>query len=168
MRESSERALSPHSHGSLTRPTLSTPVLPRLSPAGYYSTRDIVGRAILTIDSHGPHQEYFVSFAPILPSQVDTPSLQSSSPNEPGLPVGLPCAPAASNPRKSVKKRPHSSAEEDLLVSLKATGCMDWEEIAQHFQDRSAGALQVHYSTNVERKAASCRRRHPRSCRKNV
>lgn len=67
-----------------------------------------------------------------------------------------------------MKKRPYSSAEEDLLVSLKATGSMDWEEIAQHFQDRSAGALQVHYSTKLKRKAASCRRRHPRSSRKNV
>lgn len=62
MRESSERALSPHSAGSPTRPTPSTPVLPRLSPAGHYSTRDIVGLSLLltlmvrnrNIFSHSP------------------------------------------------------------------------------------------------------------------
>ncbi|KAL4934758.1 hypothetical protein BDV06DRAFT_208327 [Aspergillus oleicola] len=45
---------------------------------------------------------------------------------------------------------------------------MDWEKVAQHFLDRSAGALQVHYSTKLKRKAASYHHRRPRSFGKNV
>ncbi|KAL4927706.1 uncharacterized protein BDV17DRAFT_299020 [Aspergillus undulatus] len=168
MRKSSENALSQQSPGSPIHPIPPSPVLSQLSPAGYCSTRDIVGKAILTIESQGPQQEYFFSFTPILPSQLDKLSLQSSFPREPALSVDLARAPAARNPRKSVKNKPYSPAEEALLVKLKAAGTMDWQEIAQHFQNRSAGALQVHYSTKLKRKAASYRRRRSRSCRKNV
>ncbi|KAA8652751.1 SANT/Myb-like DNA-binding domain-containing protein [Aspergillus tanneri] len=147
VKEASDHALSGQSPKS---PTSSKPMSTSLSSAGCCKTRDIFGRAILTVESHGSEESYFFSFIPTAPNQINTPSLQSASHETLGRTVGLSHAPPASNSRKSVGRRPYSSAEEALLVKLKENKNMDWEEIAHHFPGRSVGGT-LFYESQAQR-----------------
>ena len=58
----------------------------------------------------------------------------------------------------SGKRRPYSSDENALLVQLKENERLSWSEIAEHFPDRNALSLQVHYvhySSRLRPKAIS-------------
>ncbi|RHZ45469.1 uncharacterized protein CDV56_101055 [Aspergillus thermomutatus] len=110
--EARDRARSGYCRKFLSSSTRrSTP----LSSAGRCNTRDIFGRTILTIESHGSEEFYFFSFIPTAPNQVDIPSLQSAPHEKLGRPVGLSRTLPASNSSKSGERRPYSPAEDALL-----------------------------------------------------
>ncbi|KAG9235614.1 hypothetical protein BJ875DRAFT_265946 [Amylocarpus encephaloides] len=48
-----------------------------------------------------------------------------------------------------VKKPRFSSEEDDLLLQKKGEG-LSWDEISEHFPERTKGTLQVHYSTKLK------------------
>ncbi|KAH6672626.1 hypothetical protein B0J14DRAFT_78188 [Halenospora varia] len=50
---------------------------------------------------------------------------------------------------RPVRNSRFSSQEDTLLLQLKGEG-LSWDEISDHFPERSKGALQVHYSTKLK------------------
>ncbi|KAL5332338.1 hypothetical protein BJX70DRAFT_139164 [Aspergillus crustosus] len=106
-------------------------------PAPCHCSRDVYevrGNALLTVKSDsGLKPAYYFTFVPdaaLMPS--------------PHIPAD-----------NSGKQRPYSSDENALLVRLKEREGMGWSEIAEHFPDRNASSLQVHYSTKLRHKASS-------------
>jgi hypothetical protein len=50
---------------------------------------------------------------------------------------------------RPVRNSRFSSQEDTLLLQLKGDG-LSWDEISDHFPERSKGTLQVHYSTKLK------------------
>ena len=119
--------------------------------------QNILGRAILTVQSDGSKPAYLFTFMPE-PGQI----LSSQDPHHHckehdqlksvGPPVNI-----------SGKPQLYSSEDNALLVRLKEREGMSWSEIAQHFPGRNVSSLQVHYSTKLRNKAVT-RSRKPRRC----
>ena len=84
-------------------------------------------------------------------------------PSGPSQRQGFPRVISSSSDRKHVerlslqeqtKSRPvrnsrFSAQEDELLLQLKGD-CLSWDEISDHFPERSKGTLQVHYSTKLK------------------
>lgn len=108
--------------------------------------RNILGRAILTVQSDGSKPAYFFTFMPeTAPSPLPDGSPSRHSRDDRLTSLG-------SSVTSSGKQRLYSSEENALLVRLKEREGMSWAEIAEYFPDRSASSIQVHYSTKLRRK----------------
>ena len=117
--------------------------------------QNILGRAILTVQSDGSKPAYLFTFMPepgqILSSQDPHPHCKEHDRlKSVGPPVNI-----------SGKPQLYSSEDNALLVRLKEREGMSWSEIAQHFPGRNVSSLQVHYSTKLRSKAVA-RSRKPR------
>jgi hypothetical protein len=121
-------------------------------------SRDIVGRAILTIETRGSEPTFFFTLVP-----DNVPSTSYVPAEKAGRVSKRPTSISRSTCRKS-KCRPYSTDENDLLVRLKEEGRLTWKEIADHFPGRKLSALQVHYSTKLRHQRA--KRSHPQSRRR--
>lgn len=65
----------------------------------------------------------------------------------------LSLSPTTTNKRVSKKKHPKAkftAEDDDLLVDLKEVRKLTWKQIAEHFDGRTAGALQVRYCTKLK------------------
>jgi hypothetical protein len=54
-----------------------------------------------------------------------------------------------------VAKQKFSQDDDDLLINLKEVKKLTWKQIAEHFNGRTAGALQVRYCTKLKARASS-------------
>ena len=118
--------------------------------------QNILGRAILTVQSDGSKPAYLFTFMPE-PGQI----LSSQDPHHHckehdqlksvGPPVNI-----------SGKPQLYLSEDNALLVRLKEREGMSWSEIAQHFPGRNVSSLQVHYSTKLQNKAVARSRKPQR------
>lgn len=63
---------------------------------------------------------------------------------------------ASGSHRPKFSPKPKFSAEDDnLLIELKENRKMTWRQIAEHFDGRTAGALQVRYCTKLKARSGS-------------
>ncbi|KAG0158345.1 Putative SANT domain DNA binding protein [Penicillium digitatum] len=119
-------------------------------PNCHNTSRDIIGRAILTIDSEGPKPTFFLT---IVPDNIP-------SPNRLCTPCNHEVVAPSKNRKQSVtkcrasqakgKNRRYSPDENYLLVTLKEEKRLTWDEITAHFPGRKKSSLQVHYSTKLQ------------------
>lgn len=117
------------------------------------TSRDIIGRAILTIESEGSKPTFFLTLVP-----EDNPS-----PSHPSTNYTHEAMAPSRKQKQSVKKSRHSQAkrerrrylpdEDYLLVNLKEREKLAWDEIAAHFPSRTSSSLQVHYSTKLKHRS---------------
>jgi Myb-like DNA-binding domain len=68
-------------------------------------------------------------------------------------------------PRLPGKKFKFTPEEDESLVELKGRRGLSWKEIEAQFPGRSAGTLQVHYSTKLKARARTVGKRRGRRCR---
>ena len=111
--------------------------------------QNILGRAILTVQSDGSKPAYLFTFMPepgqLLSSQDPHPYCKEHDQlKSVGPPVNI-----------SGKPQLYSSEDNALLVRLKEREGMSWSEIAQNFPGRNVSSLQVHYSTKLRNKAVA-------------
>ena len=118
-------------------------------------SQNILGSAILTVQSDGSKPAYFFTFMPE-PSQIlsSQDTHHHCEKHEQSKLVGPPA-------NISGKSRLYSSEDNALLVRLKEREGMSWSEIAQHFPGRSISSLQAHYSSKLRNKSVA-RSRKPR------
>jgi hypothetical protein len=129
-----------------------------------YESRDIVGRAILTIETQGSEPTFFFTLVP--DSVPSTSYVASHSPPhncEEASRVLKPPVSASRSTRGKSKRRTYSTDENNLLVKLKEERKLTWKEINDYFPDRASASLQVHYSTKLKHRRA--KRRGPQSRR---
>lgn len=127
-------------------------------------SRDIVGRAILTIETRGSEPTFFFT---LVPDNVRSAYVPAHSPPRSSEKAGRVLKRSTSTSRSTYRKskcRPYSTSENDLLVRLKEEGRLTWKEIADHFPGRELSALQVHYSTKLRHQRA--KRSRPQSRRR--
>lgn len=150
-------------------PSRTAPCCPKDTSLGsstrHYESRDIVGRAILTIETQGSEPTFFFTLVP-----DNVPSISSRvaahSPPYNSVKTGGGLKPSVSVSRSSrgkSKRRAYSTDENNLLVKLKEERKLTWKEITDYFPDRASASLQVHYSTKLKRRRA--KRSRPRSWR---
>lgn len=80
------------------------------------------------------------------PSSASGHLASNSLPGQP-LSSSLPTGPS---PSRKPKKNKFSADDDELLVKLKEVDHLSWREIADRFQGRSPGALQVRYCTRLK------------------
>ena len=115
--------------------------------------QNILGRAILTVQSDRSKPAYLFTFMPepgqLLSSRDPHPHYKEHDQlKSVGPPVNI-----------SGKPQLYSSEDNALLVRLKEQEGMSWSEIAQNFPGRNVSSLQVHYSTKLRNKAVACSRK---------
>lgn len=116
----------------------------------HHTSRDITGRAILTIESEGTKPTFFFTLVPDnIRSPQCTPEVVAPS-RKRKLPVTKSCASQAKG-----KRRIYSPNENYLLVKLKEEKKLPWSEIVAHFPSRKLSSLQVHYSTKLKTRPTS-------------
>ena len=117
--------------------------------------QNILGNAILTVQSNGSEPAYFFTFMPE-PGQI----LSSQDPHHHCKKHDRS---KSVRPPANISRKPwlYSSEDNALLTRLKEQEGMSWLEIAQHFPGRNVSSLQVHYSTKLRNKAVA-RSRKPR------
>ncbi|KAJ5456036.1 uncharacterized protein N7458_004300 [Penicillium daleae] len=134
------------------------------SSTSYYESRDIVGRAILTIETQGSEPTFFFTLMPDnFPSisYVAAPNPPHNSEKAGGV---LKPSTSISRPtRGKNKRRTYSTDENNLLVKLKEERKLTWKEITDYFPGRASTSLQVHYSTKLRHLRA--KRSRPQSRR---
>jgi hypothetical protein len=101
------------------------------SPTSYLESRDIIGRAILTIETQSSEPTFFFT---LVPDNVrSTSRVPSQSPprnsEKKGRILKRPSTKSRSTRGKDIC-RPYSRDEDHLLVKLKEEGRLTWEEIA--------------------------------------
>ncbi|KAJ6070559.1 hypothetical protein N7467_011878 [Penicillium canescens] len=127
-------------------------------------SRDIVGRAILTIETQGSEPTFFFTLVP--DNVCSTSYVAAHSPPHNSEKAGRVLKRSLSinrSTRGKSKCQPYSTDENNLLVKLKEEGRLTWKEIADHFPGRKLSALQVHYSTKLRHQRA--KRSRPQSWR---
>ena len=119
--------------------------------------QNILGSAILTVQSDGSEPAYLFTFMPG-PGQI-------LSSHDPHHHCEKHHRSKSVRPLVNISGKPqlYSSEDNALLVRLKEREGMSWSEIAQHFPGRNVSSLQVHYSTKLRNKAVT-RSRKPRRC----
>ncbi|KAJ5726491.1 uncharacterized protein N7483_007848 [Penicillium malachiteum] len=110
---------------------------------------DLVGRAILTIETLGPEPTYYLTFMPdnlkLMPPVPTRSPRASKTPTRISKRVTRGCTAPVKGRRRS-----YSTDEETLLVQLKERKNLTWKEIATHFPGRKWSSLQVHYSEKLK------------------
>ncbi|CAI7596848.1 unnamed protein product [Penicillium manginii] len=134
----------------------------------YHNTsRDIIGRAILTIESEGPKPTFFLT---LVPDDIPSPTYLSTNCTHeamaPSRKRKQPVAKSRGNQAKG-KRRPYSPNEDYLLVKLKEQERLTWGEIKAHFPGRKLSSLQVHYSTKLKHRLPANLGCGPRSVKEN-
>jgi hypothetical protein len=131
------------------------------SSTSHRECKDIIGRAILTMETLGPEPTYFFTFMPDNVRSTPYKPVQSS-PRDSKRPtrIGKTQVPRGCS-RDKRKRQPYSIDEDRLLVKLKEEKKLAWGEITSHFPGRKSSSLQVHYSTKLRPRKAnkSCLRR---------
>lgn len=117
--------------------------------------QNVLGRAILTVQSDGARPAYFFTFMPEA-APVASPERSPCHQMENSRSLSLGCTAV------SRKTEPYSSEENALLVRLKEREKLSWIEIGEHFPNRSTTSLQVHYSTKLRHKTTVRSRRQHR------
>ena len=129
-----------------------------------YESRDIVGRAILTIETQGSEPTFFFT---LMPDNVcSTSDVAAHSPPHNSKKAGRVLKRSLSisrSTRGKSKCQRYSTDENNLLVKLKEEGRLTWKEIGDRFPGRKLSALQVHYSTKLRHQTA--KRSRPQSWR---
>ncbi|KAJ5477737.1 hypothetical protein N7530_003246 [Penicillium desertorum] len=106
-------------------------------------SRDIVGRAILTIETQGSEPTFFFTLVP--DNVYSTSSVAAHSPphnSEKADRVLKRSLSMNRSTRGKSKFQRYSTDEDNLLVKLKEEGRLTWKEIADHFPGRQLSALQ--------------------------
>ncbi|KAJ5981137.1 hypothetical protein N7481_008435 [Penicillium waksmanii] len=129
-------------------------------------SRDIIGRAILTIESEGPKPTFFLT---LLPDNIPSPTHLSTNCNHKVE------APSRKQKQSVIKyrgsqakgkRRRYSPNEDYLLVKLKEQKRLTWGEITAHFPDRNLSSLQVHYSTKLKHRSTGQPRLRIEKCKR--
>lgn len=82
--------------------------------------------------------------------------IKRSSPSHSHSPSSSSSGSPSNKPYSRVPPKPKFSPDDDtLLIHLKENSNLTWRQIAQHFDGRSAGALQVRYCTKLKNRANS-------------
>jgi hypothetical protein len=60
--------------------------------------------------------------------------------------------------RERIVSRPsrhskYAEVDDELLIQLKENDKLTWDEIAEHFPERTKGTLQVHYCTKLKNRS---------------
>lgn len=120
-----------------------------------YESRDIIGRAILTIETQGSEPTFFFT---LVPDNVSSMSyVAAHSPPHKSEKAGGVLKTSKSVSRSTCgksKRQAYSTDENNLLVKLKEERKLSWKEITDYFPGRKSSALQVHYSTKLKRARA--------------
>ncbi|KAI2785625.1 hypothetical protein POX_h09381 [Penicillium oxalicum] len=134
------------------------------SSTGHFEHRDIVGRAILTIETQGSETTFFFTLMPDnVRSRTCVPAQRiPNSFEKPGR-ISKRSISTARPTRGKGKSQTYSTHEKHLLVELKEQRKLTWKEIADHFPGRTSSALQVYYCTKLNQQRA--KRSGPRSRR---
>lgn len=119
-----------------------------------YESRDIVGRAILTIETEGSEPTFFFTLVPDNIPRISYPAAHSPHNSEKAGVVLKPSKSVSRSTRGKSKRRPYSTDENNLLVKLKEERKLTWKEITDYFPDRASSSLQVHYSTKLKHRRA--------------
>ncbi|KAJ5461056.1 uncharacterized protein N7458_002608 [Penicillium daleae] len=140
------------------------------SSTQHYESRDIVGRAILTIETQGSEPTFFFT---LVPDNVPSISyVAAHSPPHNSEKAGGVLKPSMSVNRSTratrgkSKRRTYSTDENNLLVKLREERKLTWKEITDYFPGRASSALQVHYSTKLKPRRAKRSRPQSRRGRK--
>ncbi|KAJ6027970.1 hypothetical protein N7540_003546 [Penicillium herquei] len=113
------------------------------------NSQDIIGQAILTIETLGIEPTYHFTFMP------NNPGLMSHVPMrrlcDSDGPAGATKRTTRGSSVRGKRNRQSYSIDEDrLLVELKEQKNLTWKEITRHFPGRKSSSLQVHYSTKLK------------------
>lgn len=108
---------------------------------------------------HQNHTPQLSQQSPHIPQKLNISLNQPTSPSpiiysqQTQLPKMLSLSPTTTNKRVLKKKHPKAkftAEDDDLLVDLKEVRKLTWKQIAEHFDGRTAGALQVRYCTKLK------------------